>query len=69
MVVHSNASNADRAYARVSDAIGDVVDARVFEGIHFRTADVQGAQIGREVARWLDHHFFQPVDGSDHDHG
>lgn len=66
-VVHSNASNADRAYERVSDAIGEVVDARVFEGIHFRTADEQGAQIGREVARWLDDHFFQSVDDRDHD--
>jgi hypothetical protein len=59
--VHSNASDADRSYKRISDAIGEVVDARVFEGIHFRTADEQAAQIGAKVARWLDGHFFQEV--------
>jgi hypothetical protein len=29
------------------------------QGIHFRTADVQGAKIGKDVARWLDKHYFQ----------
>jgi hypothetical protein len=50
-VVHSNATNADRVYERASDAVADIIDARVFAGLHFRTADEQGADIGREVAR------------------
>ena len=28
-----------------------VVDARVYSGIHFRKADVVGAELGRDVAR------------------
>ena len=44
------------------DDVDDTIDARVYHGIHFRAADVQGAGIGRNVACWLDRHFFQPVE-------
>jgi hypothetical protein len=33
----------------------------VWGGIHFRTADVQGATLGKKVARFLDANYFQPV--------
>lgn len=53
--------NIVRDYARFTDVIDDTIDARVYHGLHFRTADVQGAEIGKDVARWLDKHYFQPV--------
>jgi hypothetical protein len=45
----------------------DTIDARVYEGIHFRTADEQAAQIGKRVAHWLDKQYFQQVDDEDDD--
>ena len=39
----------------------EVVDARIWGGIHFRTADVQGAVMGKKVAFWLQKHYFNPV--------
>jgi hypothetical protein len=53
-----------RPFERFSEAIDEVIDARVWGGIHFRTADEQGAFIGKQVAHWLDHHYFQPLRGS-----
>jgi hypothetical protein len=50
-----------RSFTRFSDAIDDVVDARVWSGIHFRNADEQGARIGRQVAKWRERHYFHPV--------
>jgi hypothetical protein len=50
-----------RNYKQFTDVVDDTIDARVYQGIHFRAADVQGAEIGKDVARWLDHHYFQPV--------
>jgi len=50
-----------RQYERFTDVIDDTIDARIYLGIHFRTPDVQGAEIGRDVAHWLDKHYFQPV--------
>jgi hypothetical protein len=58
--VHSNATNANRDYARFSQTWKDTIDARIYIGIHFRTADVNGVVLGKKVAHWLDKHYFQP---------
>ncbi|MDY0910145.1 vanadium-dependent haloperoxidase [Microbacterium sp. CFBP9034] len=50
-----------RDYTRFTGVIDDTIDARVMQGLHFREAEVQGARIGKNVARWVDAHFFQPV--------
>ena len=50
-----------RHYERFSLALKEVIDARVWGGIHFRTADEQGAVIGKKVAHWERKHYFQSV--------
>ncbi|NJO13539.1 MAG: vanadium-dependent haloperoxidase [Gammaproteobacteria bacterium] len=52
-----------RSYSRFSAAAQDVVDARVYLGIHFRFADTAARTQGREVARWTFNHFLLPCDG------
>ena len=56
-----------RTYMSFSQAVDEIVDARVWSGIHFRKADEDGAEIGRRVARWQEHRFPQ-TRGRDHDH-
>ncbi len=50
-----------RHFDRFSDALKEVIEARVWGGIHFRTADTQGAVLGEKVAYWERQHFFQPL--------
>ena len=50
-----------REYERFTDVIADTIDARIYLGIHFRAPDEQGAEIGKDVAHWLDKHYFRPV--------
>ena len=50
-----------RHFDRFSNALKEVIDARVWGGIHFRTADVQGTVIGKKVAHWMRKHYFEPV--------
>jgi hypothetical protein len=50
-----------RSFTRFSQAIREILRARVFGGLHFWTADVQGARLGRRVANWRQEHYFQPV--------
>jgi hypothetical protein len=61
-VAWSDTNNAGltRSFTRFSQAIDEIVDARVWSGIHFRTADEQGERIGRQVARYREEHYFQP---------
>jgi hypothetical protein len=48
-----------RSFDRFSDALKEIIDARVWGGIHFRTADVQGAVLGKKVASYMEKHHFQ----------
>ena len=50
-----------RHFDRFSRALKEVIDARVWGGIHFRTADVAGAVIGKKVAHWMERHYFRPT--------
>ena len=52
-----------RHFERFSALLDEIIEARVWGGIHFRTADVQGAQLGAKVARWQRWTAFQPVRG------
>ena len=63
----TNNAGRTRHWARLSQAIDEIVDARVWSGIHFRIADEQGEKIGREVARWREKHFFRPVHHAEDD--
>jgi hypothetical protein len=56
-----NEPDVTRVYKRFTDVVDDTIDARIYQGLHFRTAEVQGARIGKHVAHWLDQHYFQPV--------
>ena len=46
----------ERHWASLSDGIEEVIDARVFSGIHYRTSDEVGARVGRIVARFVMSH-------------
>ncbi len=59
------ASQQTRTYDRFSDAAADVVDARVYEGIHFRFSDDLARKQGRLVAQWVFSHFLRSVNGDD----
>ena len=50
-----------RTFARFSEALKEVIDARVWGGIHFRTADVQGSVLGMKVSHYLVKHYFRPA--------
>jgi hypothetical protein len=50
-----------RVYSRFSDAATDVVDARIFEGIHFRSADEDARSQGKHIANWAFAHFLRPL--------
>lgn len=49
-------------------AAADVVNVRVYQGIHFRFADLNARKQGCHVAQWAYAHFLRPLD-DDHDDG
>jgi len=56
--ISTAAPGVTRSYDSGAMLRGEVVDARVWLGFHFRFADTVGARMGQQVAEWaLDHHF------------
>jgi hypothetical protein len=51
-----------RHYEFARDLNRDAVDARVWSGVHFRTADVVGRVMGKQVGDWALDHYFQSTD-------
>jgi len=47
-------------FATSTDLLTQAINARVWSGIHFRTADVVAAQMGAEISNWALDHYFQP---------
>src|SRR5262249_49990612 len=51
-------SNTTRSFGSFSQAVAEIVNARVWSGIHFRTADEAGAHIGGRVERFVQRRYF-----------
>lgn len=52
-----------RQWETFDEAVDEVIDARVYSGIHFRTADEVGARQGRQVAQFVSTHALRPCPG------
>ena len=46
------------SFDHFSALVNQVVEARIWAGIHFRNADVQAANLGREIQAWTHAHYF-----------
>jgi hypothetical protein len=57
----TNIAGLTRSWTSFSQAIDEVVGARVWSGIHFHAADEQGARIGDRVAQYREARYFKPV--------
>jgi hypothetical protein len=51
-----------RDFGRFAEPIKEIIEARIWAGLHFRTADVQAAELGKNVANFAMENYFQPLD-------
>jgi hypothetical protein len=59
--VNITVAGTTRHYEFAAELNQDAVDARVWSGIHFRTADVVGIETGTQVGDWALDNYFQPT--------
>jgi hypothetical protein len=52
-----------RQWNSFDEAVDEVIDARVYSGIHFRNSDIVGARQGRQVAQFVLTHALRPCKG------
>ncbi len=56
-------TNPVRHYTRFSHALADILDARIYGGMHYRDSNHKGAIIGKQVSRYVTTHCFLPSRG------
>jgi len=60
--ITSAAAGQTRHFATTAQIAQEAVDARVWSGIHFRTADQVSITSGANVANYILDHYFRPTD-------
>ncbi|MDX6526085.1 MAG: hypothetical protein QOI43_1596 [Gaiellales bacterium] len=57
-----------RHYATARDLRREIINARVWAGLHYRNSGQVGVQLGRTVAHYALDHYFQPTQHHNHHH-
>lgn len=58
----SSVTGTTHAYTSVDEFFDEVRDARIHGGMHFRTSVDAGRVLGMQVAKWIDHNHFSPLE-------
>jgi len=59
-LISTTAPGAVRHYDSGRALLQDVVNARVWNGFHFRSADIASRNLASQLAAWTLDHYFQP---------
>jgi hypothetical protein len=57
--------DATRQFARAEDLRQEIINARLWGGLHYRFSTISGVALGRNVAQHDLDHGFQPVNDDD----
>ncbi len=65
-VTSSSNTGFDHSWTTFSEGVAEVIDARVYSGIHFRNSDVVGARFGKKIAHYVVRHAMRDNPGHHH---
>ena len=57
----THGGSAVRTFDTFSQPLAELIEARIWAGLHYRSADVAGQLLGRNVADYGVANYFQPV--------
>jgi hypothetical protein len=63
----STAVPTPRTFDNTDDLKKEIIDARIFGGMHYRTSVEDGLVVGKKVAKWVAKNYFRPVHEQDRD--
>lgn len=61
----STVTGTTRTFFNTDDLLKEIVVARIYGGMHFRTSVVEGIVQGTKAARWVGKHCFRPIEDED----
>jgi hypothetical protein len=60
-VTSSRFGGETRNFTSFSAPLGEIVEARIWAGLHFRTGDTQSVTLGDNIVNYMTDHYFQAV--------
>ena len=57
----TTAPGVTRSFSKLSDYVAEVVNARIYDGVHYRTSGEAGAAMGRKIGEYTVQNFLKPV--------
>jgi hypothetical protein len=57
----TTAPGVTRSFSRLSDYVTEVINARVYDGVHYRTSGEVGAEMGRKIGEYVMQNYLKPV--------
>ncbi len=60
-LTNSTAPGITRSFSRLSDYVSESIDARVYDGVHYRTSGEVGAAMGRKIGDYAVQNFLKPT--------
>ncbi len=59
---HPAPTGVTHTFTKTQDMLKEVIEGRIFGGMHYRTSVVHGIVLSNKVAHWVAKHYFLPVD-------
>jgi hypothetical protein len=60
-VTSSQFNGETRHFERFSQPLAEIMEARIWAGLHYRTPDIQGDMLGGKVLDYMEQNYFQPL--------
>lgn len=57
----TTAPGATRSFKKLSDYVAEVVSARIYDGVHYRTSGKVGAAMGRKIGQYTVENYLKPI--------
>jgi hypothetical protein len=57
----TTAPGVSRSFSKLSDYVAEVVNARIYDGVHYRTSGEAGAAMGRKIGEHTVQNFLRPL--------
>jgi hypothetical protein len=54
-------------FTKTQDMLKEVIEGRIYGGMHYRTSVVHGEVVANKVANWVAKHYFEPINKKDKD--
>jgi hypothetical protein len=58
----STVTGTARTFSKTEHLINEIIEARIYGGMHFRTSSEHGVEMGKKVAKWVAKHHFKAVE-------